>query len=429
MYGIGQQESGGMSESDRYHVVNSIGAVGKYQVMKSNVPGWSKQVLGHSITWQQFRDSPQLQEQIVRGILKGYWDKWGAKGAAAAWYAGPGNHNLYNSTAPQYGGPSIQTYVNSVLNHAGGYSGGGSTYSTGSGSITATTPHLSDKELAAQYGFTSAFLNSNSELKKLFKRAVKEGWNSQQFQAHLADTQWWKTHSQSEKAYLTLRYTDPATAKQNLSQANVKAMQLGNQLGIVVTDFTRKKMAQAAYNMVAKGWDENQVRYYLGQYVYFSGDKHQGEGGQVWDELHQYAYSMGVNMSDKWYAENARNVVRGIATEQDYKNQIQNRAKAAFPQYTKQIEGGQSVADIAQPYFQSMSSILELPGGSINLFDPTIKKALQYKDPSSGKTSAKPLWQFENDLRGDPRWKKTKNAQDSLMQVAHQVLTDFGMTY
>jgi hypothetical protein len=67
LYGIGVQESGG----NNYHVVNSIGAVGKYQVMKGNIPGWSKQVLGYSISWQTFRDSPALQEKIVRGILKG----------------------------------------------------------------------------------------------------------------------------------------------------------------------------------------------------------------------------------------------------------------------------------------------------------------------------------------------------------------------
>jgi hypothetical protein len=76
-----------------------------------------------------------------------------------------------------------------------------------------------------------------------------------------------------------------------------------------------------------------------------------------------------------------------------------------------------------------MSQILELPGGSINLFDPTVKKALQYKDPTTGQSTVKPLWQFENELRGDPRWKKTQNAQDSLMQVAHHVLSDFGLKY
>lgn len=116
LYSLGVQESGG----GNYSVVNSYGAVGKYQVLKSNVPGWSREALGHSITWQQFRDSPQLQEQIVTYKIQQYYNQfrdW--RKVAAAWYAGPGNANSFASTKPQPGGPSIASYVNSVIGRAG----------------------------------------------------------------------------------------------------------------------------------------------------------------------------------------------------------------------------------------------------------------------------------------------------------------------
>lgn len=422
MWAIGQQESGG---SD-YHVVNAYGAVGKYQVLKSNIPGWSKQVLGYSISWQTYRDSPKLQEQIVRGILHGYYNKWGARGAAAAWYAGPGNHDLDMNTNKQPGGPSIKSYVDQVLGRVGGYTG---TTGVGTGG-NPVVPKLSMKELAEQYGFTEDFLNANPEIRdKIFKPMIKEGWSKAMFDAKMRDTKWWKTHSDKERQYLTQMYTDPATARQSMAQAKVTVNQLAQQLGIKDTDFTKKKILNAAYNMVAKGWNEGQLRYYLGQFVYFDGGDMEGQGADVQNELHAYAYSMGVKMSDKWYADNTRKVLRGIATTSDYKNDMLNQAKAAFPQYSKQLDGGQTLADIAQPYMQSMAQILELPSGSINLFDNSIKKALQYKNPTTLQTEAKPLWQFENDLRADPRWKQTKNAQDSLMQVGHQVLADFGFKY
>jgi len=209
MASISTQESGG-----NYSVVNSIGAVGKYQVMKANIPGWSKQVLGYSISWQKFRDTPSLQEKIVKGILKGYYDKWGMRGAAAAWYAGPGNHDLDMSTRSQSGGPSIKSYVDSVV----GRVSGGSTYSgTGVGGDP-VVPKLSEKELAEQYGFTSGFLNANPDIKKLFKSMVSQGWSKDMFQAKLRDSKWWKTHSDKERQYLTQMFTDPATAKQSLSR-------------------------------------------------------------------------------------------------------------------------------------------------------------------------------------------------------------------
>lgn len=426
LYGIGVQESGG----NNYHVVNSIGAVGKYQVMKGNIPGWSKQVLGYSISWQTFRDRPDLQEKIVRGILKGYYNKWGARGAAAAWYAGPGNHSLDQSTHSQYGGPSIKSYVDSVLSHATHYKGGGGGSGGGGGeSAGGDRVPMSKGETAESYGYVEGLFEAVPELKKIFNKAVKDEWSPQKFQAAIRDTHWWKTHSQQERDYLTKTYGDPATAKQEYSAAYTHVRQLAASLGIVETDANMKRMKAWAYNAAAKGWNDDQLRAEIGKYVYFSGDNWQGQGGEVQQKLHEFAYSMGVTMSGSWYADKTRNVLRGFATEQDYESEIRKQAKANFPQWSKQIDAGQTVMDLANPYLTSMSQILELPGGSINLFDPTIKKALNYKDPNTGEGTAKPLWQFENELRADPRWKKTQNAQDSLMQVGHQVLADFGLKY
>jgi hypothetical protein len=111
LWAIGQQESGG-----NYNARNATsGAVGKYQVMPANVPSWTKAALGRSLTPEQFRASPAAQEKVARHVLGDYYEKWGPKGAAAAWYAGPANHDLYKSGSSQPGGPSIAGYVNSVV--------------------------------------------------------------------------------------------------------------------------------------------------------------------------------------------------------------------------------------------------------------------------------------------------------------------------
>ncbi len=427
---ISEQESNG-----NYRAVGpqtSYGrAYGKYQVLESNIGPWTAAYYGKRLTTQQFLNNPKAQEAVARGKLKSYWNKYGARGAAAAWYGGPGSANLHMSTRPQQGGPSIKEYVDSVLSKAAKYPPGGSV-DKGSKSPRAQAEQeriMARDELAEQYGFVDALFDSNPELKKLFNRAVKGQWTTGKFQAELRDTKWWKTHSQSERKYLTDRYGDPATAKQNLNQAFIQVRQLAGQLGIVETPALLKKMNTWAYNVVAKGWNDSQLRYEIGKFVSFKGDKWQGQAGEVQEALHAYAYNMGVQMSGDWYANNVRSIIRGVATQQDMEDVIRRQAKATYSQWSKQIDAGQTVADIASPYLQSMAQILELPSGSINLFDGSIKKALQYKDPQTGANTIKPLWQFENELRSDPRWKKTKNAQDSLMQVAHQVLADFGFKY
>lgn len=423
LWAIGQQESGG-----RYSVVNSIGAVGKYQVMKANIPSWSKAALGYSISWQKFRDSPELQEKIVRYKMNSYYKKYGFRGAASAWYSG--NPSLSESTRPQPGGPSIKKYVDSVqalANRAPSSVKRGSSSSGGGGNTVANTPK-SRAETAEDYGFMLTLFNSNSELKKLFNKAVDGGWSSAKFQAGLRDTKWWKGHSQTQRDFLMLQYGDPATAKQKLAEAEVKVRQLAEGMGIrSVIPGIEKKIDTWALHMVMDGWDESRLRWDIGKVITFKDDTRQGEGGEAIDKLHDVAYNMGITMSADWYANSARAIIRGTGTQQDYEDQIRKQAKSLFPGWSKQIDAGQTVADLANPYMSSMAQLLELPPGSINLFDPTIKKALTYKDPKTGASAPKALWQFENEIRSDSRWKSTQNAQNSMMQVAHQILADFGV--
>lgn len=425
---IAEQES-----SNNYGAVGPVvrgnRAYGKYQVMDFNIPSWTKKHYGKSLTPQQFLNNHAAQEAVARGVLKGYWDKYGARGAASAWYSG--NPNLHNSTRSQSGGPSIKAYVDSVLSKAETMSGAGGTTSsnfmgTSGGNVV---PALDSQELAEQYGFASSFLNSIPELKKLFEQAVSGGWSKDKFQAKLRDTTWFKSTSADERKYLLEISADPASAQQRWDLTNAKVRQLANKLGVIETEFVWQKIHEATRNMIYKGWDESAVRYFMGQFVGDHTTFTEGEAGEVWDQLRQYSYAMGVELSPDWYRGKIQNVVRGISTIQDFKSEIAALAKANFPQWTAQIDGGQTVADIAQPYMQTMAQILELPAGSVNLFDNTIKKALTYTNEKTLEKGAKPLWQFENELRSDPRWKQTKNAQDSLMQVGHKVLADFGLAY
>jgi hypothetical protein len=312
-----------------------------------------------------------------------------------------------------YGGSSA-----TVKNSGGGSSGGGG----GSAGVAKTR-----SETAEAYGFVESLFNSVPELKKLFDKAVKGGWTADKFQAALRDTKWWKTKPESARKFLITQYGDPATAKQQLAQQRVKIKQMAAALGITVDSKLSKKLDDWTMKSLMNGWTDGQMRDELGKFVTFGDDHWGGEGGEAIEKMKTYAYQMGVTFNGKWFADRARLVVRGMKTQQDVEDEIRRASKTVFSQWSKQIDAGQTVADIASPYMQSMAQILELPAGSINLFDPTIKKALQAKDKTTGANMVKPIWQFENELRSDSRWKSTQNAQNSMMQIAHQVLADFGV--
>jgi len=416
--GIRQEESGG-----NYHVVNSIGAVGAYQVMKANIPSWTKKALGYSLTWQQFRDSPAAQDKVARVILGGYYNKYGAEGAASMWFSGQPNPNKAGSD----GSTSIRHYVDNVISLSGGSpsSGGGG----GGGAVGSPVAPLDTASLAQQYGLSAAMINSSRELKSLFKQAVAGTWTADRFQAALKNTKWWSTQSDSLRKYITLKYTDPATWKQNWSAGQAAINSLAVQVGLGNQINARGQSSQllqdAIYNSLALGWTDARVKDWLGARVSVSGGHLSGEAADAFDKLHAAAYANGIKLSDAWYLGAVRGVAGGKSTEEAAEDQIRHWAAAKYSAFSDQIKAGQNVSDLAAPYVQSVAKILEVPDTDVDVFNSHVSKAMM----TNVKSQAQTIWEFENSLRKDPAWKKTQNAQDSATSTAHQVLQQFGMVF
>ena len=161
LWAIKQQESGGS-----YSIRNpSSGALGAYQVMPENVPDWTKQALGRSLSPTQFLADPSAQEAVANTILGGYYDRYGADGAAAMWYSGQPDPNK------TYGNPSVRDYVREVLDRMSSTSPVGDTSQTGggtfplpiplpgggAGSVPVPIPNGSELAAGVQQGLITAF--------------------------------------------------------------------------------------------------------------------------------------------------------------------------------------------------------------------------------------------------------------------------------
>ena len=113
---IGGQESGGS-----YNAENSdTGAYGKYQILPSNWPEWAEEAgIGADAP-----RTPENQEIVARFKLGQYYDKYGARGAAIAWYGGEGALNYSEEALNRKQGdngeyPSINEYADEVLGRMG----------------------------------------------------------------------------------------------------------------------------------------------------------------------------------------------------------------------------------------------------------------------------------------------------------------------
>lgn len=114
---IGGQESEG---SGGYNAKNGrTGASGKYQIMPSNWPSWAEEA-GLSADAPM---TPENQEIVARHKLREYYDKYGARGAAIAWYGGEGALNYSDEALNRKQGngnePSINEYANDVMSRMG----------------------------------------------------------------------------------------------------------------------------------------------------------------------------------------------------------------------------------------------------------------------------------------------------------------------
>lgn len=426
LYGVRKLESGG-----NYSVVNSIGAVGAYQVMKANIPSWTKRALGKSMTWQQFRASKSAQDKVARYILGGYYKKYGAAGAASMWFSGQPNPNKSGSD----GNTTIRRYVNTVLKYSNASKGLSGTGAVGSTySVASATPSLSNDELAAQYGLTYATIKSNKELNGLFKKAVAETWSADLFTAKLKNTNWWKTTSDSARKFFLLKTGDPATYKQKYQATAFRLAALGTQVGLrnllvkgTVPGHVDPFLDKVVQYAMRDGWTDARIKNYMGGFAQVNNGVMWGEAGEAFDQLHQSAYLNGLTQSVDWYKKTVRSIVSGKATQEQATATMRKIAAGKYSAFSDQIMAGQNALDLAQPYVSDVARILELPESDIDLFNKHVATAMSAKGGAGG--AQYPLWQFENDLRNDPLWKKTNNAREGMFSVARQVAKDFGFSY
>jgi len=78
---IGKEVTKGMYKGEK--------ALGRYQVMPSNVAGWTKKHYGEELTPEEFLTNPEAQDAVVEGELMANFDKYGSiEDAVSVWFTG-----------------------------------------------------------------------------------------------------------------------------------------------------------------------------------------------------------------------------------------------------------------------------------------------------------------------------------------------------
>lgn len=286
------------------------------------------------------------------------------------------------------------------------------------------TPKERD-EIEEDYGLSYALFRAYPELHGLLDKAIDGTWTPQKFQVELRQTNWFKKHSDVWRKNIALKYADPATYKERLANQQTALRNIAASLGIRLSKKTLGSLTRTSFNF---GWDEGQMRDHLARYIKPSatGD-YGGELAQHENNLSSLAYQNGVRISRNQMRGWMRSIARGDGSPEQFQNYIRKIAASTFSLYGDQIKAGANLLDVANPYIQAMAGTLELNPGEIDLFDPTVRKALSGVKDDKGVAQPLSITDFEDQLRRDKRWQYTKTAQTQAKGYATAIARMWGL--
>lgn len=115
MQSIGKVESSGNYGAMGPRTKSGDRAYGKYQVMGSNIPSWSRQALGQSLSPQQFLNNPQAQDAVAQYMMSKYYNQYqNPQDVASMWFSG---RPLANNNSRDITGTSVPQYVSRTMSN------------------------------------------------------------------------------------------------------------------------------------------------------------------------------------------------------------------------------------------------------------------------------------------------------------------------
>jgi len=236
----------------------------------------------------------------------------------------------------------------------------------------------------------------------------------------------WKKSRDSIRAQADIdRERFPQDWERSVADIRANLVELAQQYGIQISDEDLDNLALEAR---LAGWDRDQTRRSLEPFLQSTladeGDL-MGTAGDTETELLNWVRLNGLDLSRQDLANYISNITLGRQTLADAQQDIRQTYLAGmYPAWADRIRAGDDPSNIFAPYRNSARNLLELD--TIDLNDPIMKRAAQYVGPD-GKPGQLPLYEFESEIRKDPRWQYTDNAYESYTSVGTDLLRMFGL--
>ena len=346
---IAGQESGG-----NYNAENGdTGAYGKYQILPSNWPSWAEEAgIGADAP-----RTPENQEIVARFKLGQYYDKYGARGAAIAWYGGEGALNYSEEALNRKQGdngeyPSINEYADEVLGRMGNVADSVRIDDT----IDDTEENYFDNytddtipdSLNPVRGFDVSHLDKGTAQDRnslLYGERVKKAKPAPASE-EVASFNQILDNSNAQKApnslFVNSRRSLDAAERIYKARAKEQAERKARAQAIVnIANAQQQSFLNVLRNRAAQQWDNAEQEYK---------DRKQ-------DKLQSLANVINARAAQKWDAKEADNAQKARA-EQEKQTQLQNIARLLDARAAQQWDNAERDANLKQNQAQALANLL-----------------------------------------------------------------------
>ena len=324
--------------------------------------------------------------------------------------------------AAQFASQHLQG-IHAVAGNPNGNYGAAGDVSLGGGSNAPGTTYNNTLQQAGLLGIIQAV----PQLRGILQQAQAQGWSTERFLQAVEATPWYRNHGDSLKSLIALQAHDPAEYHLRIQNAEDAVRQQASQLGV---DLNAGQIRTLAFRSLSEDWSPQTLQNAVGARFNPDGSP-EGQAAAYSQQIHQIYAAQGLPLSDHTLNNYVSNLLAGKTTLDTYTQAALDAAKSMYPGLAHQLDSGMTVKDIADPYVQTMSNLLEINPQTIGIGNPLIKKALQGSIVQNGdkaQATTTPLWKFEQQVRSDPRWQNTNNAHQEVNGMLSYLGQSWGLT-
>lgn len=264
---------------------------------------------------------------------------------------------------------------------------------------------------------------TSSTRNNLVEMAAVHGWTGTQIENHLRSTKAFENRSESRREVERLKSENPAEYRNRYGKVRAEVQRIARETGM---GRDGDWITQTAEMALLNNWTETQIRNHLAGFGDVASRVRKGKGltGDAAASrrlVQQLSQDYGINMSKGTMANMVQKMAGGVWDENFAQDWFMRKAKQQYRNLADDIDAGLTVKQVAEPYIEAMSEILELNPSAVDVFDRDVRNALRNKG------GLEDLADFENRMRNDPRWNRTHNARESMMTTGRDVLSKMGL--